>query len=151
MATESVKDVLDHARMFHKIIGDYYIRLRSITDKERIKMLLDYLSRHEQYLEKSLVKYEEGAPEKVLKTWLQFTPCQEMLKHLEDIVAEPLKSTDEVIDVAMKLDDCLIELYEDMAMRAESEDLRAVFNNLVEMEKQEKLNVTRTALSLDDI
>ena len=50
MAYETVRDILDRVRNFHDQVGEYYHRLYSIADKERVRILLDYLSRHEKHL-----------------------------------------------------------------------------------------------------
>ena len=51
MAFETTKDVLDHARDFHRQLSDHYAQLRDKAERERVKMLLDYLSRHEKHLD----------------------------------------------------------------------------------------------------
>lgn len=59
MPYETAKDVLEHARDYHRILSDFYNKLGAKAQKQRAKMLLDYLSRHEKHLEDSLAEYEK--------------------------------------------------------------------------------------------
>ncbi len=77
MRFEQTKDILEHTQQFYKLIADYYHLMSDQTHKPRIKMLLDYLSRHEKHLEKTLSEYEDSASEQVLNTWFQFSPYEE--------------------------------------------------------------------------
>ncbi len=59
MSFENFKDILDHARAFHRQLSSYYKKLGDKAERERVKMLLDYMSRHEAHLDESLKQYEE--------------------------------------------------------------------------------------------
>jgi hypothetical protein len=60
-------------------------------------------------------------------------------------------STDEVIVMALKLDDYFIELYEGMVENASSSAVKSVFQNLLDMEQQEKIRTSRAALTIHDM
>ena len=68
---KQTKDVLDYARTFHRQLSEYYDSLSKLAEKQRVKMLLDYLSRHEKHLDEILADYEEDASKKVMNTWLK--------------------------------------------------------------------------------
>jgi rubrerythrin len=150
MAFETTKDVLDHAKEFHHQLSDYYGQLREKADRERVKMLLDYLSRHEKHLEESLADFENEVSEKILKTWFQYPPPKATLAACQTLVLEedPDISVDGVIELALKMDECLVQLYQAMIKSSESEDVRGIFQNLLEMEKHEEVELVRNAFRL---
>ncbi len=84
MAYETVKDVFDRIRTFHHRVGDYYDRLYSIADTERVKILLDYMSRHEKKLELCISEYEHDAAKDVLEAWFKYTPASTYQQCFED-------------------------------------------------------------------
>lgn len=148
---ERTQDVLDHARIFHNELRRLYEQLSTETEKERVRMLLDYLSRHEEHLEESLAAYEEGASKRVLDTWFKYVPAEDKLEKFRDVKLEPDMSVDDVVDVALRMDDCLVDLYKEMAEVAVSQEVKEVFTNLLEMEEQEKHKLVRNALQLKEI
>lgn len=148
---ERTRDVLDHVRAFHTRLADYYARLKHEAERERLRMLLDYLSRHEKHLADILTRYEEKASRGLLNAWFQFTPDSDRLGSIREKVLSPDMSCDEVVAVALELDDKVVELYGDMASSAESPEVRELFENLLEIEKKEELQLTRNALRLRDL
>lgn len=153
MSFETMKDVLDHARKFHREVSEFYGRLTQKKQKERVKILLDYMSRHEKHLEESLAQYEEGVSEKILNTWLQYPPPKETLDLCKKLSIEDNENltVEQVIELALKLDDCLVNLYRMMIESAETEEIKEVFANLLAMEKQEEINLVRDTLRFDGI
>lgn len=148
---ERTQDVLDHARTFHNELRRLYEQLSTETQKERVKMLLEYLSRHEAHLEESLAAYEAGASKRVLDTWFKYVPQEDKLKEFQDVKLEPDMSIDDVVDVALRMDNCLVEFYKDMATMAVIPEVKEVFTNLLEMEEREKHKLVRDALQLKEI
>lgn len=153
MAFETTKDVLDHVREFHQQLSAFYRNLIDKTNKERVRMLLDYLSRHEKHLEESMARYEAEVSERILKTWFQYPPPKEILGICKTLAVDEVEdlSVDGVIKLALELDDCLIDLYKEMIRGSGSEEVREVFQSLLDMEKQEELELVRDSLELKDL
>lgn len=151
MHYKTVKDVVDYSRKLHLQISKLYQEISQKQTQERVKMLLDYLQRHEAHLEKSLNQFEHDKSQKVLESWLQYAPDQNISDVLETIEINDHMTTDEVIEMALKLDDYFIVLYTDMVENASSSAVKAVFQNLLEMEQQEKIRTAKTALTINDM
>lgn len=115
-----------------------------------MQLLLDYMSRHEKHLEEVLSDYKEEASKKVLEAWFQCTSTEKAEKHFRALLNEPHTNIDEIVEMAIALDDCLLGIYKEMALRAEKEEIRDVFNNLLSMETKEKQKLIRNALIIED-
>ncbi len=114
MQFKTVKDVVDHSRLLHKQISEHYHKLSEETSQARVSMLLEYLKRHEDHLEQTLCKF---------------------LNINENM------STDDVVEMALKLDDYFIDLYQDMVSSSTSTPVKEVFQNLLDMEEHEKIQL----------
>ena len=151
MHYKTVKDVVDHSRRLHQQISQLYSEMGQQQPQEKVKMLLDYLQRHEKHLEDALCQFEKDKSQKVLDSWFQYVPDQDLTEVLASIEIKENMNTDEVISMALKLDDYFIELYENMVESSRSSDAKSVFQNLLDMEKQEKIRTARTALTINDM
>ena len=151
MHYQTVKDVVDHSRQLHQQISSIYKKLSEDQSQTRVAMLLDYLKRHEDHLESSLCQFEQDKSQKVLDSWFQYAPDQNIAEVLNDIQVNDHMTTDEVVSMALKLDDYFIDLYQDMVDHSSSSAVKDVFQNLLDMEQQEKIRVAKTALQLNDI
>jgi rubrerythrin len=150
MRFEQTRDVLEHVRKFHLEISDLYHRLSEQSEKQRLRMLLEYMSEREKQLARALSQFEEESSRNVLDTWFQYTHDEERLQ-CPDFKLTPETSVDDVMRLGMKLAECFIELYREIAGTADSNEVRDVFRNLLERENREKLKLARNAQLLDDL
>ncbi len=148
---ERTRDVLDHARSFHHQVGELYQRLENRAEKERVQMLLDYLRRHERHLEESLADYEEDASKRILDTWFQYTLEEDPSNLLSEVEIKADMAVNDVVRLALRLDDYLIDLYRSMVDNTDISEVKEIFTNLLELEQQDEHQLARNALRLDEM
>lgn len=151
MRFKTVKDVVEHARQLHKQIAGFYKQLSHRQHQERIKMLLDYLARHETSLEKMLANFEKDRSQQIWDEWFQFATDDTLPQTLKGAAVHANMDMDEIISLALQLDDYFINLYRDMAQNASSVAVKEIFENLLAAEQQEKNRTVRAALELKDL
>lgn len=151
MHYKTVKDVVEYSRQLHHQLGELYHNLGQKQEQIRVSMLLEYLKRHELHLEKVLNEFEHDKSQMVLNSWFSYVPEQDLTQVLSTIDLHPNMSADDVVLMALQLDDYFIELYQSMLESANSPTVKSVFQNLLEMEQQEKIRTARTALELRDM
>lgn len=152
MSCRTTRELIEQLQDFHKHLAAFYSRSAKQAKRERVKMLLDYMSHHEDDIAKCLADFEEDAAQKVLDTWFEFLPdiakceCFEsecwQSKFPSDI------SVDDVVRTALWFDDCLIKFFKQMADLSVSRDVKALFDDLTQMEDQEKRKAMRIALEV---
>ena len=151
MRFETLRDVIQFSRELHEELAERYEDVRDHSTRERARLLLDYLARHERHLQQSLQRYQRDAADRLLDAWFSYMPEH----RLEDIVAEVEMfadmEVDQILAEALKLDDHLIALYREMAQRAPSVQVREVCQNLLQLEASEQIRAARGALSLQDM
>lgn len=148
---EQVKDVLDYGIELHAQLRTLYSDLSEQSDQARVKMVLDYLSRHERNRAEALRRFEQPPHANSLDVWLQYAPSLEIEQMLKDCAIRPDMSVDDVVKIALQFDNALIEIYKEAAREAEDTNARAIFENLVEMEEKEKQRFIRDVEWMDDM
>jgi|GEM_PF-609898 len=148
MALDQTKDVLDHARKFHRKLSEFYEDLKEATTQERTRALLDYMSRHEKYLGECLAEYEERVSENVRDTFFNYGSSTVGIPEIIDFEIKPEMEIADVVAAAMHFDACLIKFYREMAKRALNCKVREVFENLRVMEEHEQVELSKKTLEL---
>lgn len=147
MRFEKAREALEHAKMFHIQLSLLYEFLATLENTEKVKLLLDYMVQHEREIAESLENYGKNTPVGILDTWLQYTNDKAILKIPEKENLTSKKSMEDIIELSMKFSDELIELYTNITEQVDEVELKYVFTNLADMQKQEKrqlsMNVNR--------
>ena len=148
---EQVRDVLAYGIDLHTRLRDTYDQLGLQSEQTRVKMVLDYLSRHEQNRQQAMQRFEEGTRRKILDQWLQYAPSSNIEGLLSASTGRSNLTVDDVITMAMRFDDALIAIYRETANEIDDTQAREVFQNLAEMEHREKQRFVRDAEWVQDI
>ncbi|MDH3982114.1 MAG: hypothetical protein OES84_04350 [Kiritimatiellaceae bacterium] len=151
MSFDQTKDVLNHARKFHQKLSEFYEELKESASKERTRALLDYLSRHEKYLDESLASFEEEVSDHVRDTYFRYGSEEGRVAQISEFAIKPEMDVDDVVQAAMHFDACLIRFYKEMAQHAVSSRVREVFENLLVMEQQEQMELSKQVIGLGSL
>jgi rubrerythrin len=143
--------MLDQVREFHGQLSEYYSQLSDNAEEQRVKMLLDHMSSHEQHLQSSLTAYEEDASRQVMDTYVDCIYCDEILAICEQTPVTPQMNVDSVIRTSMDVDNCLLRFYREVAANADCETVRDLFRNLIDMEEGELRKLAMNALGAKDM
>lgn len=152
MAYLQVDTLLDEAESFHRKAAQLYTRLSEDCDCPRAVMLLNYLAEHQRSIEDTIAQSRPDIPARVLKTWITTT---RETSHLADSVGEVAiashgLSADDVLEMAMKLDGRVIDVYQELVDRDAPAWVTELFQNLLDMERQqEKQMVTQAGRGAD--
>jgi len=150
MRYTQIRNMLDQVRDFHGQLAEYYSQLSDKAVQQRVKLLLDHMSSHERNLQKGLTAYGDDASRQVMETWVACSHCEEILATCEQMPIAPKMTVDSVTRVAMDVDRCLLRFYHEVAENAESETVREVFSNLIDMEEAELRTLAFGALQTMD-
>ena len=148
MPFTQTKDVLKQASKFHHKLSEFYEDLKDSAEKERTKALLDYLSRHEQYLEDCLKEFTKEVSKNVSDSYFQYVSDASSLKDIKNFEIKSSMEVEDVVAAAMHFDACLIKFYREMADKARSSKVREVFENLLVMEEHEQIELSKTTIEL---
>jgi len=122
-----------------------------IAQKQRVKLLLDYLSRHEKFLDEAMSAYEIDATRSVLDTWFKFVPMERSLEEIAQSKLSPDMSVEDVIAVSMRFHESLLELYDALETESVADEVKELFRDLRILEKKEELRLARDTVELEDV
>lgn len=151
MTNATVRDILDLARDIHHRLSEYFQQLADTEERERIRMLLQYLQRHEEGMENYVNECESLVFDRVLETWYPYVPETNIQNEIQNADLSPTSSLSEIISAAVRLDNCLVNLYRRMADTATSEDVKHLFEELLRLEEKEEFRVVRDTFELADL
>ena len=151
MRYEKIKSIIDHAREFHRMIAEYYHTQSDLADIPRVKMLLEYLEHHERSIEKILSDYEPDAAQKLLKIWSKYSPCEQKLEELRKMLNNPATNEEEIVRQAIVMDDCLLDLYRQLAKQTDNSSVKEILENMLSLEEHELRNLVRDSLRLYEL
>ena len=144
-------DALNHVCLFHNSLSKYYQEISNVSKSEKVKLLLDYMAENEKLLAKRISDYQEQAASGNLNTWFQYANDTDILKlpvfGKHDLFIGP----EDIAELSMKYSDELIELYTEMSDYSDNIGLKEVFDNLADMQIQEKHKLSMNIDRLMDI
>lgn len=151
---KQVKEIIEIIRAFHFDLGSYYFLLKDKAGDQRACMMLDYLSRREEYIAEYLEKYLHDAKEKALNVWIKHVPClpNDVFAHcLEELEIVPPLYVDDILDIAMQYDDCLVRFFSALVDETESTRAKDIFSNLLNAARKEEMKLSQNTLWLNDL
>lgn len=148
MSFNQTREVLDHAREFHRRLGLFYQELLERASKSETRELLKELISHERVMESRLVEYEEEVSSNILDTFFKYM-VNGTEQHFAKYEVPAAVDTQYVINATRHFDDCLSRFYDEMSRKALSSQVRDVLDNLTAMERREQITLSKKSLSLD--
>ena len=145
------KGIIEAGQAFHQRASTFYQQLADKAEGARVKMLLDYLVRHEAHLERALADFNEETRLRALDAWYQYAQEQCLLQPFDVSQYPESMTVKDVMDIGLNIDSCLIASYKGMAEAATSADVREIFESLLLMEEQQKHKLARIALEIDEM
>jgi hypothetical protein len=142
---EQTGDVIAFIADFHRELRQRYKKMTGVSERKRVQLLLDFLSRHEKRWLKGLEQYGLQYRKKLQDTWHQYIPETDKLD-IEDLRLKEDMSVDELVKTALECDNRLIEFFTRMSESAGvPEQTRELFRRMIEQEEGEKARLVQTA------
>lgn len=135
---EQVRDVLEYGKLLHQEIKALAERIEDVEQSTRLKLLLEYLKRHEDELSRALERFSKQTKQRILDIWLPYPPDPKIVQKLHEITIHPNMSVEEVARLVLQFEDALIELYKESLNEIDDPDVQEILTNLIQLEDAEK-------------
>lgn len=135
-------DIIEQIQSYHKQVCELYFSLYEKAENEEVGLLLNDLYQHEKNRENYLEKHKKIA--KVMNCWLLY-PSEKISNQISDclknITPKSTISVTDLIKIELYFDNCLIKLYNALAIEDEpNETIANIFHYMVKKTKQEETN-----------
>jgi len=143
MPVVTIADVLDQAGRFEKMLADYYQSVAESTVSEGVRLLTDYMSRHRERMSSQLAALTPSDARRIRSTPIHFQPKAADCHCLEGVELASDAPADDVLDVAVQFDQCLIRLYRMACEQVADEQTRAFFEGLIRCEERDEIQLKK--------
>jgi rubrerythrin len=151
MSAQTTRNILDQARYFHQQLQAFYEVLRGKIEKPKLQLILDYLAQHEKRMEKALEEYEDDVAGKVANTWFKYSSENSMHETLKNIKTSPDMTLDELMTIAIQLENHFVNLYRSASEQAVSNEVKDVFEKLLKETMRERMKISRDLVDMNDL
>lgn len=147
-----IREILDWIQAFHERLSIEYETMSQGQVRERVALLLQYLAEHQRRLQNAIKNFGDTASSEVLNTWHDHFPELDLPETLDELKHHlAVIDTEDVIQLAVKFHDVLICLFEEIRNTASTDEVRDVFDSLVQMERREQERMVRDSAFLEDV
>ena len=130
-----VSQILDFAQEFHQQSENLFRQLREDADTYALQLLIEQMEHHERAMKVCLERYRKLAPVHLMETWVQFAPEESAETIIQKAHPGGTLTPEAIVTYSKELDAALSQTYAHLAEDAESEDVREMFDGLLEMMK----------------
>ncbi|MHC4418160.1 MAG: ferritin family protein [Planctomycetota bacterium] len=147
MGVVTIAEVLRHVEEFEDMLAEFYAKLaRSETEREGVRLLADYMSRHRRRTHRALFELPVESVEhirRICHTRLRYEP-QQLNRHCFDGVELPPDGTaDEMLDIAIEFDECLVRFYQQVVRQPVDREIKTLFDSLIRWEQNDEIELKK--------
>ncbi len=143
MPVVTVADVLRHAEAFEKMLTDYYHDISERTTREGVRLLSDYMARHQARIAEFLDKLPSPRVRRICSTPLRYEPHAADCRCFEGMELPANATAAQVLDTAITFDECLIKLYRQVVTQDVGEEIKELFEGLIRVEELDEVELQK--------
>ena len=152
MQIETLRDVLHWTKEFHQHLSQCLSHCADMNTDERAKMILAYLSDHEESLTRVVSGFETSGNEHALNTWCyEYVNKHPIVQHRH--CDAPFSELDavQIMEVVVDQHQQVIELYRYLASRADIPSAQEMLASLRSFEEHEIMRMVQSANRFEDM
>ncbi len=143
MAVITVADVLRTAEDFESKLEEYYRQVAERSSREGVKMLTDYIGRHRRRLAAALDRLEPDVHASICEFPIRYEPLSPDCSAFSDRHLPADAPASDILDIAVEVDECLIDLYKQVLRLELDQEVRDLFESLVHAEERDAIELKK--------
>lgn len=152
MQIETLRDVLLWTKEFHQHLSQCLSQCVDKNTDERARMILAYLSDHEESLTKVVNGFETTGSEHALNTWCyEYVNKQPIVQHAHCDAPFSELDSEQIIEIIVNQHQQVIELYRFLASRADIPSAREMLTSLRLLEEHEMMRMVQSTNRFEDM
>lgn len=147
MAFDTVGDIFLFLKAFHRDLASVLEQAeRNITD-ERKRVLLNFVARHEKNMEECIADCHAEMGDALLRAWIKNVSEVPKCRCFEQVKWDSSMTIHDLVARIKQVDECLLKLYQRLAEKAPTAEVRELFEELLAREKSESGRTLAEALN----
>jgi len=143
MGVITVANVLQTAEDFESKLEDYYRQIAEHSTREGVKLLASYMGRHRRRLAEALDRLEPEVRSSIDAFPIRYEPLAPDSALFSDIELPTDAPASEILDIAVEVDDSLINLYRQVLKLELDQEVRDLFESLVHAEERDAIELKK--------
>lgn len=143
MRAVTIGQVLDHVEAFEGMLVDFYQRFSRENPHEGVRLLTEYMSRHSHHIKKFLSDLPTRQVKHMLKVPLSYEPHVPDCHCFESIDLPWDADANHVLDAAVLLDECLMQLYRQVVDQPVESQVKELFEELIQTLQQDEIQLKK--------
>ena len=143
MAVITVDDVLKTAEEFEARLVEYYNEISRRTTSEGMRLMACYIGRHRRRLSQAMSRMPDDARARVCSRPIRYEPAPPDRSCFESNPLSPDAPANEILDIAVQVDECLIGLYKQVLQQELDPEVRELFESLVQCEEWDEVELKK--------
>lgn len=143
MAVITVADVLRTAEEFEEKLVRYYSKIAEQTTREGVRLLADYMGRHRRHLSEALERLSDEERRELRTFPIRYQPLAPDCTCFEGRELPPDALAKDILDIAIEVDGCLIDLYRQVLKQDIDQEVKDLFESLVRAEERDAIELKK--------
>lgn len=143
MLAVTIGRVLDHVEKFEDLLAQFYKTISEKNSHEGVRLLTEYMSRHSHHIKDLLNDLPAETKAHILKVPLSYEPHMPGCDCFETIDLPTDADADHVLDAAVLLDECLMQLYRQVVRQPVEQQIKEVFEELIQVLEQDEIELKK--------
>jgi hypothetical protein len=143
MRAITIGQVLGHIEEFEDLLSNFYEKVSQESSHEGVRLLTEYMSRHSHHMKDLLSKMPEEKVARIIKVPLSYQPHIPDCHCFEEIDVTPDSKAADVLNAAVLLDECLMQLYRQVVRQPVEEQIREIFEELIQIIEQDEIQMKK--------
>lgn len=133
---QQVRDILSHV---HRVRARMRLLTEDYLEETHDELLAGYLAQaavHDAFMHRCLAGEVDEAPPAALNTWVQYADIKPLAEDTFEQHQNEHSSSQAILDKLLAVDQRILEIYQSVRQRSESQAVRDLFDRLCLMEEQ---------------
>ena len=143
MRAVTIGQVLDHVEEFEGMLTEFYRQFSEETTHEGVRLLTEYMSRHSHHIRDFLSKLPADSVRHILSVPLSYEPYIPDCRCFEKIDLPPDADAAHVLDAAVLLDECLMQLYRQIVRQPVERHIKELFEGLIQIIEKDEIQLKK--------
>ena len=143
MLAITIEEILGHIESFENSLTKFFERIHDETHDEGARLLTDYIARHRHRTLAALDKCPHEVIDRIKKLPLQYQPDIPGEHCFKEIKLPPDASPLEILEAAIAFDQCLVQMYKQIASQPLAHEIKDLFENLSIYEEADEIDLKK--------